>query len=84
MLFADDSSMFDHLDPSNFENSDDPIPAKSIYRNIEISSTEELRNDIRSLDKYQRMVLNVAVKYAKDVVKARNNFSFKLFCKLYS
>ena len=42
---------------------------------VEIPTNEELYSSIRNLDEYQRAVIDIGVKYAKDVVKARNNFS---------
>ena len=43
----------------------------SIYRKIEIPNDAVLKENTRSLDKYQREVINIGVKYAKGLVKAR-------------
>ena len=71
----EECSTYGHLDPRNIDIPEDPLPAKSIYRSIEIKPIEELRASTRSMDKYQRAVVDMGVKYAKDLVKARRNFS---------
>ena len=45
--------------------------AAEMYKRIEIPGDMELRENTRKLDKYQKEVLNIAVKLAKDIVKAR-------------
>ena len=44
---------------------------ESIYRKVEIPEYDELRRSTRGLDKHQKEVINIGVKYARDVVKAR-------------
>ena len=38
---------------------------------MDIPSSAELTENTRSLDKYQREVVNIGIKHAKDIVKAR-------------
>ena len=40
---------------------------------MDIPSSAELTENTRSLDKYQREVVNIGIKYAKDIVKARKD-----------
>ena len=55
------------------------IPAKnekqtqsgSILRKIEVPPDDELRSKIQMLDGYQKEVINIGVKYCRDLVKAR-------------
>ena len=60
---------FHHIDP---EQLDEERPHTShIQATIEIPNDKDLREATRKLDKHQKEVINVAVKYAKDIVKAR-------------
>ena len=43
---------------------------RAIYRRVDIPCSAELKENTRSLDKYQRQVVNIGIKYAKDIVKA--------------
>ena len=61
---------FIHIDPGQM-TADESGTTKGIYRQIEIPCDSELKENTRSLDKYQKEVINVGIKYAKDVVKAR-------------
>ena len=51
------------------------VTSKSIYRTIEIKNLETLKENTRSLDIYQRKVVDIGVKYSKDLVKSRKNKS---------
>ena len=66
---------FLHLDPGMLENEEENIPIKSIYRKVEILSLDILKDKTRKLDQYQRQVVDIGIKYSKDVVKARNSTS---------
>jgi hypothetical protein len=59
-----------HADPDQITTDEDGR-AKSIYRKIDIPNDVELKENTRSLDRYQREVINIGVKYAKGIVKAR-------------
>ena len=67
-----DHPEFQHLDPALIELNE-AVPSKSIYRKIEIKSSEVLKEMTRNLDEYQRKIINIGVKYAKDLVKSRKN-----------
>ena len=43
----------------------------SIFRTVELPSDDELKTRIQGLDMYQKEVVNIGVKYCKDLVKAR-------------
>ena len=62
---------YQHIDPEQFLVEESGEGKDSIYRKIEILGCEELRRSTRVLDKHQMEVINIGVKYAKDVVKAR-------------
>jgi hypothetical protein len=64
-----------HLDPEDMGMIDEEnaLETKSTYKMIEIPSDNVLRTATRSLDEHQRMVLDIGIKYAKDIVKARKN-----------
>ena len=46
---------------------------KPSYRRVELFDKKELMARTRNLDENQREVLNVVLKYSKDIVKSRNN-----------
>ena len=62
---------YHHLDTDGIEQGSSNSNAGSIFKKISIPSISKLREDSRKLDKFQKEVLNLAVKYAKDIVKAR-------------
>ena len=65
----EDHPDFLHIDPGQVARETD-LPT-SIYRRIELPSEDTMKENTRALDYHQRQALNIAVKYAKDVVKAR-------------
>ena len=71
----DDSENFEHCNPDHIdidESKPNKEIAKALLRKIDLPTAMELREKIRLLDPYQREVLNIATKYAKDIVKSRN------------
>ena len=65
---------FVHLDPTqleyiNTETNNDKQPAP--FKRIELPPDDELWKRVMSLDKFQAEVLNIVVKYCRDLVKAR-------------
>ena len=67
---------YEHMNPDFIEqnNDDENKPTKSIYPRIELQTMDILKEKTRKLDEYQRHVVDIGVKYAKDTVKARNGF----------
>ena len=61
-----------HMNPDVLDDYKDDIPIKSIYRRIEIQPLEILKEKTRCLDKFQRHVVDIAIKFCRDIVKARN------------
>ena len=61
---------FVHADPDEVNTTENNMQ-KSIYRKIEIPNESELKENTRSLDRYQKEVINIGIKYAKSIVKAR-------------
>ena len=59
-----------HADPDQIATEEDGRAA-SIYRKIEIPNETELKEKTRSLDRYQREVIDIGTKYTKGIVKAR-------------
>ena len=60
---------YQHVDPDQLEN-ESPTPS-TIFAKIEIPLDKDIRKATCQLDKYQREVINIGVKYARDIVKAR-------------
>ena len=65
----EDHPDYEHIDPGQVTNENQTVT--SIYRRIELPTAEMMREKTRSLDNQQRQAVNIAVKYAKDIVKAR-------------
>ena len=59
-----------HCNPNNIDVHEQD-KCTSLLRSIELPSNDELKDNTRKLDKYQKEVVNIAVKYAKDIVKGR-------------
>ena len=62
---------FEHLDTAYIEDGDTVYSEKLIFKKISIPSLPQLREETRKLDIHQREILNICIKYAKDVVKSR-------------
>ena len=71
-LMAELHPEYAHINTENV-NTEEPNSEKAshIYSRINIPEIGELKRSIRNLDRWQREVVDKAVKYAKDVVKAR-------------
>ena len=64
-------SEFDHLNPDDLILRKDKLSSSGLYKKIEIPAYDELRKNTRCLDEHQRGVLDIVIKYVKDVVKNR-------------
>ena len=65
---------FLHIDPGQITTEKNTTPkAAAIYRRVEVPTDIILKERTRSLDYWQREVVNIGVKYAKDIVKGRRN-----------
>ena len=60
-----------HLDPENHEEIEENVPQQSIYRKIDLPEVNILKEKTRQLDPNQRRVIDIGIKYAKDIVKSR-------------
>ena len=67
----DENPDFQHLDPCLLEQQAEERFNVTEYGRIIIPNKNELREKTRKLDKDQRRVVDIAVKYAKDIVKAK-------------
>ena len=65
-----EDQLFGHLNPQNFDFKEDSLK-HGFHKRIEIPDDSILKESTRNLDEFQREVLNIAVKFAKDLVKAR-------------
>ena len=63
---------YDHIDPDQLEIHDS-LPVISLYKKIALLPILELQENTRALDAYQRMVIDIGIKYAKDLVKCRKD-----------
>ena len=61
---------FEHADPDEVTTRETKTQT-SIYRKIEIPNDSELKENTRSLDRYQKEVINIGIQYAKGIIKAR-------------
>ena len=62
-----------HLDTDGIEEKCENTHEGSLFKKIDIPSLNELRKETRKLDKFQREILNISVKFAKDLVKSRRD-----------
>ena len=64
-----------HIDPDDLQIQEDASMSASRhgYRSFEISDENDLKKRSRELDDDQRIILDRAIKYAKDLVKARRD-----------
>ena len=58
------------MNPDNLDLKED-TSKHGFHKKIDIPDDSDLKESTRNLDEYQREVLNVAIKYSKDLVKAR-------------
>ena len=63
---------FDHADPEFIDEPAEDAFEKA-YRPIQVRPLEVLRTDARRMDYYQKVVLEMAVRQARGLVKARNS-----------
>ena len=62
---------FEHLDPKEVNDpSNETVMMEGQFKSIEIGNLEELRQETMMLDKYQKVVLEVAIRFARGVVKS--------------
>ena len=64
---AEEHPDYQHLDPGEEEQERQPC----IFRRIEVPDSKLLKERTLSLDKFQRIVVDNVVKYAKDVRRAQ-------------
>ena len=62
-----------HLDPDQVKETEsyEKLKSRKVFRSIEIPSIQDRLDEARRLDRMQRHVLSVGLKYAKGLVKAR-------------
>ena len=62
---------FEHLDPSGLENPDkDQVKKEKMFKPIDVGNIDELREKTKKMDFYQKFVIEVAVKFARGIIKA--------------
>ena len=71
---AEDNPEYFAFDPEDLAVNEEETnnTYKSTYRSFEISDGDTLKQRSRELDPDQRSILDIAIKYAKDIVKARD------------
>ena len=66
-----EESEYEHLNPDDLVLRSETKSSSGLYKRIEIPGDNDLREATRKLDCHQREVLNVVLKYGKDLVKSR-------------
>ena len=65
-----------HLDTDNVdEQAENAGQHQNIYRTIDLPDIKTLKEKTRQLDSFQRNVIDIGVKYAKDIIKAQREFN---------
>ena len=67
----DENPEFSALDPELLEEGEEERVKVTKYGRVVVPNKEELKEKTRGLDKDQRKVLDITLKYARDVHKAR-------------
>ena len=63
-----------HLDTEAVDKDiDDNKCHSSLFKEIAVPPINEIRIETQKMDEYQKEVLNIAIKYAKDIVKSRRS-----------
>ena len=63
---------FTHRDPELIPKEEETMAAGN-YKRVEIPNLDELKRKTRTLDKWQREVINFGLRFAKDIVKGRRH-----------
>ena len=71
----EDNSEYEHLNPDDLPSRSETKFSSGLYKKIEVPGDADLRKSTRGLDEHQRNVLNEVIKYAKGIVKARQQQS---------
>ena len=64
--------LYEHLDLGDHNELETP-PSRDWYKTIELKDNDQLSKETQNLDKFQRKTLDIGLKYAREVVKARNH-----------
>ena len=62
---------FEHLNPDELEFENNVTQIKKSLRTIELKTPDEILNDARKLDEFQKKALHVAIEFAQNIVIAR-------------
>ena len=62
---------FIQMNPDDFEFESNVKQIKKTLKNIEVKSPDELLREARDLDRYQKMVLHIAIEFAQDLIIAK-------------
>ena len=62
---------FEHLDPSGLEDPcTDQVKKEKTFKPIDVGNIEELREQSRKMDFYQKFVIEIAIRFARGNIKA--------------
>jgi hypothetical protein len=62
------SRFFSQVNPDDLESEDNLDRNKKTFRNIEIKTNDEILEEARQLDKFQKQVLHVAITFAQNLM----------------
>ena len=62
---------FIQMNPDDFEFESNVKQIKKTLKNIEVKSPDELLREARDLDKFQKLVLHIAIEFAQDLIIAK-------------
>ena len=62
---------FHHLDPNQIKDDNEKnIQREKVFKPIDIGNIEDLRNQTKLLDSYQKYVIEIAIRYSRCIVKS--------------
>ena len=59
------------MNPEDFEFESNVKQIKKTLKNIEVKSPDEILREARNLDRYQKMVLHIAIQFSQDLIIAK-------------
>ena len=66
----EDDPLYQHLNPEGFLDNPCPMNNNQLCKQLQLEKTEILNNKTQQLDENQRKVVDIAIQFARDIVKA--------------
>ena len=64
---------YEHLNPIEVDDERIKVIKEKVFKPIDVGDLQELKSRTKSLDRYQKYVLEVAIRYARGIIKAQKS-----------